>query len=98
MLAENVSWVDFTRDVNKRSILGVDGLTYAMVGNYIVELGYFTVLNGRTIDNTFAFTKHIVFLTYWDSKVSQGETQFHQPFNGGSCGDELRAIRGSLNC
>ena len=39
MLAENVSRVDFTRDENKSSYLGGDGLTYPMVGKNIVTLG-----------------------------------------------------------
>ena len=73
VLAENVSRVDFSRDVDKSSNLGGNGLTYAMVIKHIVTLGKFTMWDGRTIDNTLVVTKHVICLTYWDPQVSQGK-------------------------
>ena len=74
MITENVSMVDFSRDVNKRINIGGNEFTYAKVGKHIVTLGEFTMWDGRTIDNTFVVTKHVICITYRNSKVSQGES------------------------
>ena len=73
MLNENVSRVYFSRDIDKSNHLGGNDLTYAIVGKHIVTLGYFTMWDGRTIDNTFVVTKYVVCITYWNPKVYQGK-------------------------
>ena len=96
MLAEYISRVDFTREMEEDDDLGSNGFadTVKREGRVpLVELGMW---NHRAINHTLVVSEHEALIPDGNAKVAQRSAQIKNLFHTGSSSDKLRAIGGGL--